>query len=759
MKVLLATRNAHKVGEIRELLRGCSLDCLSLEEVPSLPEVIEDQPTLEGNARKKAVETARAAGLWALADDSGLEVAALDGAPGVYSARYAGAGCDYAANNEKLLREMADVPSERRQAAFRTVMALSDPQGREVVLEEGCLEGRVAAAAKGTHGFGYDPVFLVSGSGRTLAELSPVEKNAISHRARALAKMVPHLKRLAPVLLCLAFLAGPAQAGRTEPGQETIWDQIMASQAHRGLRVGSKYLDDKQYEAAVKEFTRAVQASPDDPLAHMMLGVAYYWTGRVDESLAEYDRSLQLDGRSAQTTMLKGISLAWKGDLKPAYEAFKRASELDGARADIQMNLGSIEETLGMVPESMEHFRKAVVLDPKNPLYHFQLGMLYRKLGRDQDSMDSMRQALKHFSGFEDALLELGAAEERTKDRKGAIRSFKDALSLKSKDSVARFRLGRLYLLTGEAKRARDIFKDAFHLTPEEGGPGLRLSVSYAGGRKRSPGQGGKAPAGQPEAPADPNDPLDVFSKNLERIPLEQSAVLQVDVVFVPKPKMVAAPAEGSALRRALQKQLTDAAAAPKAVRRDFTLRSGKAEEREAQIAKVMGDLRQMMKEAPADADARLGMNLTFTHLNDASPGKDPSGPAPKVSYQPRQVGNDLGLWVIGTGWMALVEEVLPEGDEAPSHPDESDWWVATGLGYATIGDGQRAVTAFEKACRLDPGNETAFLGFGVASVMMGNEDAAVKSYREALRLNPKNRPAKEGLEWLLRPSTRKAAP
>ncbi|MBI5630147.1 MAG: RdgB/HAM1 family non-canonical purine NTP pyrophosphatase [Elusimicrobia bacterium] len=754
MVLVLASHNAHKIKEIRELLSGLPLEISSLDDFPGLPATVEDELTLEGNARKKAQECAQAARLWALADDTGLEVEALGGAPGVYSARYAGPGCDFADNNRKLLEALKAVPAPRR-AAFRTVAALCDPQGR-VVCEEGRLEGEIVAAPRGASGFGYDPIFLLP-SGKTLAELSLDEKNRLSHRAAALRKILPHIKKLAlAAVVAVLFAASPARATKTEPGSETIWDQIMAAQANRGLRVGSRYLDDSQYELALKEFSRAVSANPKDPVAHMMLGVAYYWTGQVDKSLESYRKSLELDPNSAQAYMLVGISMAWRGDVKSAYAAFQKSANLDPNRADIQMNLGSVEDGLGHSLEALDRFRKAAGLEPGQALYHFQLGTLYRKLGRDQEAAESLRRALRLYPAYEDALLELGAIEERQGQRKAAVYSFRKAVNLKARDSVARLRLGRLYLLNGEAKKAREIFADAFHLTPEEGGPGLQLSVAYSGVKAPAPSApaAGREPQTQPPPGAD-SDPLDVFAKNLERIPLDQGAILQVDVVMAARPQLVKASESASALKKALEREMTGRTAAAKAVRREYKIPAAAAQARAEAVAKVLQDLRAVMKEAPAGSDVRLGMNLTFTKLGAARPAGGQAEDSAKVSYQPRQVGNDMGLWVMGTGWMYLVEETLPEPGEIPNHPDQSDWWVATGLAYAAIGDSQQALGAFERACQLDPKNEAAFLGRGVARVMTGDEAEAAASLQEALKINPKNRAAGEGLKWLQRPSTR----
>ncbi len=196
MKLLLATGNAHKARELSGLLAGTGLELLSLKDFPAIPAVVEDGKTLEQNAVKKALQPALAARLWTLSDDTGLEVAALGGRPGVHSARYAGPDCDFAANCAKLLSEMKSVPRAGRQAVFRCVVALSSPEGM-VQYREGRLEGRIAEAPAGGEGFGYDPVFFLPDEGRTLAELSPEEKNAVSHRAEALRAILPLLKGVA----------------------------------------------------------------------------------------------------------------------------------------------------------------------------------------------------------------------------------------------------------------------------------------------------------------------------------------------------------------------------------------------------------------------------------------------------------------------------------------------------------------------------------------------------------------------------------
>ena len=196
MKLLVATGNQGKLKEIRKLLDDSAIEIVGLDQLTNPPEVIEDGATFSANAQKKALEMARFSGYLTLADDSGLVVDALNGAPGVYSARYAGEQGDDAANNAKLLQEMSGVADTDRQAAFHCVVALAWPDGR-CETYSGQISGLILREERGTDGFGYDPLFLVPEYGKTTAELSLEIKNRISHRGTALRKVIPLLLELA----------------------------------------------------------------------------------------------------------------------------------------------------------------------------------------------------------------------------------------------------------------------------------------------------------------------------------------------------------------------------------------------------------------------------------------------------------------------------------------------------------------------------------------------------------------------------------
>ena len=196
--LVVASRNEHKIKEIQAILAGQAWQVLTAHDFPGFPDVVEDGLTLEANAVKKAKEIAAFTGYPALADDTGLEVDALGGKPGVYSARFAGAHATYEDNNRKLLRLLEGTPLEKRTARFRCVIAIAEPDGSTHLVEGKC-EGQIGFTLKGEGGFGYDPLFIVDGLGKTFAELSPEEKNRVSHRGRALRLAARLLKELAPL--------------------------------------------------------------------------------------------------------------------------------------------------------------------------------------------------------------------------------------------------------------------------------------------------------------------------------------------------------------------------------------------------------------------------------------------------------------------------------------------------------------------------------------------------------------------------------
>ena len=195
MQFVIATRNPDKVREIRDIMMNNSWEWFSLLDFPALAEVVEDGETLEANALKKAQASFQFTHIPSIADDTGLEVDHLNGAPGVRSSRFAGDNVSYRENNEKLLHLLKDVPQEKRKARFRCVVAFVN--GKEEKWVEGVCEGMILTQYRGEGGFGYDPLFYVPEKGKTFAEMSPEEKNEISHRGKAFRQMAEWLKKCA----------------------------------------------------------------------------------------------------------------------------------------------------------------------------------------------------------------------------------------------------------------------------------------------------------------------------------------------------------------------------------------------------------------------------------------------------------------------------------------------------------------------------------------------------------------------------------
>lgn len=193
MKMLVATKNTGKIKELRELLADLPFDLKGLDEFPNIADVEETGATFVENACLKAQIYAEKTGFYALADDSGLEVSALNGAPGIFSARYAGENSTDEEKINKLLSELSESEDAERFARFVCVMAFSDASGKIIHFEEGICEGRIAAKPLGKGGFGYDPIFIPEGFDKTFAELPQSVKQKISHRARATAKIIRFL--------------------------------------------------------------------------------------------------------------------------------------------------------------------------------------------------------------------------------------------------------------------------------------------------------------------------------------------------------------------------------------------------------------------------------------------------------------------------------------------------------------------------------------------------------------------------------------
>jgi tetratricopeptide (TPR) repeat protein len=510
------------------------------------------------------------------------------------------------------------------------------------------------------------------------------------------------------------------------------------------MREGVERLATGDYDKAVVVLARAVAAAPQEPLARVLLGSAYYWQGQVDQAMQEYQEALKLDPKNAQAHQLIGIAYAWKGDIDAAGKSFSTAAEIEPERPDIQMNLGSVEQAQGRLDLALDRFRKAVRVDPRYPLYRYQLGLLYVRLGRESDAQEELETALRLYPGYQDALLELGALRERESDLDGAVSRYRQAVKLKSRDAVARFRLAAALLKQKKGKEARQALSEAFNVSPSAKGGHLALSVAYGGKPAEAPvpGEGPKAPA----AGTDEKDPAEQIEKNLSRVPPGVEAKVEVQVAYTPPARLeIKKPTEGRGTLGAALSQRVDPAESsqrgPMVAKREFILSADPAARKE-QIQRMVKELRSAMASVPPGGQVHLGLNVQYQNPEQQEEG-------PSLHYEPRKVGNDLGLWVVGTGWMGLVQEVLPALEEGAG-PDEPSL-LAVGLGRLTVGESGPARAVFAKAVESDPRDVLARLGLAAACVAGGDEKSASEAYRAALVIEPKNAAAKDALEWLKR--------
>ncbi|MBI4055302.1 MAG: tetratricopeptide repeat protein [Elusimicrobia bacterium] len=536
-------------------------------------------------------------------------------------------------------------------------------------------------------------------------------------------------------LLVSGVLAAPVrQTG------STLWDEIMARQATWHAQEGVLRMRGGDYPAAVRFLSKAVVSNPQDPDLRVLFGVAQYWAGEVDQAMASYREAIRMDFHNDNAYSLLGIAHAWKGELGKALEMFLKAVELAPQRADIQMDLGSVYEALGWKSRALDYFRRAVQLSPQEPLYHYQLGVLYVRLGREGEAIESLEKAAQIFPSFQDAILELAAVRQRRGELAQALALFQKAVRLKPLDAVARLRLGLAYLENEEPHKARAVFRPAFRLTPLGEGGRLALSVAYAG---QTPSKGRGESRSSEEMP-EKSGPLGPLRKNLEQIPPDREAMVTVEVAYHPK-EQAPASASGGELKRALEKRL--ASAPVMGLRRQVHLPADQPEFRARQVRALLSELEALFEKAQEGSDLRLGLEVSYPEASRAGAPAPGEKSQKKVGFEPRRVGNDLGLWVLGTGWSALVEEAMDRIGHLPGQGPER--WTALGLAHIALGETSEALEIFGRALQESPLSVDAHLGMAVAWVESGEERRAVRLYQKVLQEDPKNEIAQEALKWL----------
>ncbi|MEI7482088.1 MAG: tetratricopeptide repeat protein [Elusimicrobiota bacterium] len=534
--------------------------------------------------------------------------------------------------------------------------------------------------------------------------------------------------RLSALLAFGLFWAyGALAASSGAPGPATVWDRIMQEQSLMNLRKGYLLMEAEKYPEAANEFLKAIARTPSEPYARILYGSSLYWLGEPDKAMAEFNTAEKLDPGNAVAFQLMGIVHAWKGEIRQALEKFLRARDLARDRADVRMNIGSIYHSLGDMDKALEYFREAVRLEPANPLYLYQLGLLYSRLGRVSDAKTAFRRALSSFRDYEDAMLELAVMEEKDGNDKEAARLYHKALDIKPGDNVARFRLGCLLYRTGDIKRLNGLLEDAFLLTPSNAKGGISISLAYAGDPDPRPG-GGKPGS---------------LENAVSKIPADEDVNVKAEFVSIPETRLVV-QSEGKP--KTLKAGLEQNFKRPQVTvfRREYSLPASDFKNRGARAAQIAAEMDKAIKAAAREGqDTRMSINIETKKASLSAAGGDPG-----VVYKPRDVGNDMGLWVMGAGWLENVADALEDLRETPGGAAQDPRLsLLRGLGSLIMGEPDAALAAMEGV----QAGATGDLGRCAAWVEKGSQENAIAACTDALRKEPKNKIALANKKWLTR--------
>lgn len=497
----------------------------------------------------------------------------------------------------------------------------------------------------------------------------------------------------------------------------------------RNLREGYMLMQAEEYSGAAEEFLKAMARRPREPYAHILYGASLYWLGEPDKAMSEFDIAVELDPANSMAYQLMGIVYAWKGEFRAALEKFLKAQALAPDRADIRMNLGSIYNALGEMDKALDNLRQAVRLEPANPLYFYQLGLLYSGLGRLSEAKAAFRRALSLFGDYEDAMLELAVVEEKDGNVKEAARLYRKALGIKPGDNVARFRLGCLLFRTGQSERLAGILEEAFLLTPANAKGGISISLAYAGG-PAAVNSGGGGGSGSLE-------------NAIKKVPADEDISIKTEFISIPRPRLTARP-EGKPAGLAAGLEAGFKKPDIKYLRHEYSLPASDIANRGARAEQIASEIDAALKAAAKEGlDTRMSINIETKKAS-----RSPGGEAANVVYKPRDVGNDMGLWVMGTNWVENVEEALEDlryvTGPAAADPELG---ILRGLGRLILGEPDAALEDFN-GVRHGP---AADLGRCAAWVEKGDQAQALAACLKALEKDPKNKTALANRKWLQR--------
>ncbi len=550
----------------------------------------------------------------------------------------------------------------------------------------------------------------------------------------------------------------------------TYWESLMKVQSKENLRQGLGDLAAARYKEAAQIFAKAVVKNPKEPYTHIFLGISLYWQGQVQPAIAEYLTALKLDPKNPEAHQLLGIAYAWQGKIKDALKCFTEALKYAPNRPDTHMNLGSTYAALNNYEEALFHFRTATDLDKRNPLYFHQLGSLLEILGRDHNAKDAFKQALTLYPNYEEALLSLAVLEEKMGSENKAEINYKKALRLKAGDSVARARLINLLLENGDAEQALSIIPQGFLISPLEDG-GLALSLTYSGSENQAQNTDNKQNKKdknknknktQQTLPQQFKNPqLESFKNRLRKVPSSKQINIEAEVVLEPKQKPSTLKEnkkqEGvkSAFANAVMEQ--EKALSTTTFERSFILISSDEETRKKQLENIFTGLNNLLQNAGQEYQVKMALKASTpmqnpNSLKDAETGLSSLSTMKnsKAGYNPYMVGNDMGLWVAGKGWIRFMEDILPTVTarfEKEQNFANAMALVLVNLTLGQAGDALKILETAQTKAQTKQEKALAYLARGTAFVVLGDETHAQELYNLALKEDPENKIIKSNIE------------
>jgi len=520
---------------------------------------------------------------------------------------------------------------------------------------------------------------------------------------------------------------------------QTVWDRIMLEQSLSDMRRGMREMSGAGYQAAANSFAKAIIKNPKDSLPHFLYGASLYWSGKVDDAMSEYREGLRLEPNNPMGYQLLGIAWGWKGDITQAQENFLRASELAPNKADTRMNLGSTYAAQKNFDRALDEYRRAVELAPREPLYHYQLGTLYDFMGRDAQAEDSYKKALRYFARYEDVQLALAALYEKQNRTEEALKFYKKAVRTKPGDYVARLRYAYLLLQLGRTDEARDVLENAFSIVQFKS-DGLALNAVYrASGRSAG----------------DFEQQIEKFKKNLLKVPSTKDINIQVELEYNPVVKPTAKPTSRGQFAEAYQTLRASGQAGASnsesamSFQRSFVLNGADEAQRKAQVQELAEELSRAAAAGGDKYDVNMTLQGRTMDYNSPTALTQNRTTTPKAVYDPRIVGNDMGLWVMGKTWVRYVEEISSDLQEMILKNGNENYLLLQGLAALLAGQGARAQAAFSAAQQKNQTDVLPLLGQGTAAVVAGDDVQAAAYYRQALQVAPTNKTAKKNLKVL----------